>query len=149
MRVDPDNLIRGIRGMAGGISGAATKSGVSRQNLSEVVNGKRGLSLDTSRRVCKSLADGPEPFALYIASHVRSIKQRRPLPGEVMAAAMHIVKTLEAERDEIRQLSADELDELNRHVNDLGELTNEAIAASKSAPQRRDGVGLVVEKRVR
>lgn len=144
MYVDPNSLFKGIRSMEGGISGAATKSGVSRPNLNEVVNGKRGLSLDTSRRVCKAIGDGTEPISLYVASQVRSMKHRRPFPGEVLATAAVVVKTLEMAKDEIRQLDGEAIDELSRHVDELGELTGAAVEATKNAPRERDGMGRAV-----
>lgn len=91
-------IVKGMGSMGYGEQTAlAGESGVQRQRLNGLLNGREGISLAACKALSGALEHKPNPHAMFVEGHVAALKHRDATPAETLGVVSFVLKTLEAE----------------------------------------------------
>ncbi len=112
----------------------AGESGVQRQRLNGLLNGREGISLAACKALSGALEHKPNPHAMFVEGHVAALKHRDAAPAETLGIVSFVLKTLEAEAANLHASK-----DLEGAVAGLHRVGEAALAAVKRGGTTGDG----------
>ncbi len=126
-------------------------SGVDRQRVNGLLNGREGISLAACKALASALEPHPSPHGMFVEGHVNALKHRDATPAETLGIVSFVLKTLEAEAANLHTSS--DLDAAVQSLHRAGEgalaavKRGEAWGSGSTSQLGRSSTGIATKKR--
>jgi hypothetical protein len=128
-------IIKGMRMLGYGDQTSLSEvSGVDRQRVNGLINGRDGASLAACKALASALEPYPNPHGMFVEGHVNALKNGNAAPEEKLRTVAFVLKVLAADEENIHASS-----DLDAAVQSLHRVAEGALAAVKRGGQAESG----------